>query len=227
MSSAISPETGVIQSPRAGRTTADLKRAAFLRWLRKAHGWLGLWGAVLGFLFGATGILLAHRSVLKIPISKGEQTVVQYKLAQMPATAADLGVLISKEFDYADRPPRIKVEKSRPVAWNSVGVQQPERWELNFNHPSRAAKVEYFVGNSFARVEKYDATVIGTMARLHMATGVDAYWVLLLDSIAASLMLLALTGTLLWTQLKLPRMGTAAVIVGAPVLAAVWFAANL
>ena len=101
------------------------------------------------------------------------------------------------------------------------------RSELNFNHPSRVAKVEYFVGNSFARVEKYDATVIGTMTRLHMATGVDAYWVLLLDSIAASLMLLALTGTLLWTKLKLPRMGTAAVIVGAPVLAAIWFTANL
>ena len=226
--SAVIPTTDAAPSPsRARRTSGDVKRANFLRWLRQAHGWLGLWGAVLGFLFGATGILLAHRSVLKIPISKGEQTVVQYKLAQMPATAADLGVLISKEFDYAHRPPRIKVENSRPVAWNSVGVQQPERWELNFNHPSRAAKVEYFVGNSFARIEKYDATVIGTMARLHMATGVDAYWVLLLDSIAASLMLLALTGTLLWTQLKLPRMGTAAVIVGAPVLAALWFAANL
>ena len=94
-------------------------------------------------------------------------------------------------------------------------------------HPARAAKVEYFVGKNFARVEKYDATVIGTMTRLHMATGVDAYWVLLLDSIAASLMLLALTGTLLWTQLRLPRLGTAAVIVGASVLAAVWIAASL
>lgn len=226
--SAVIPRSDSAPGPsRARRSSGDVKRANFLRWLRQAHGWLGLWGAVLGFLFGATGILLAHRSVLKIPISKGEQTVVQYKLAQMPLSATELASFLSKEFDYAGREPRIKVEKSRPVAWNSVGVQQPERWELNFNHPSRAAKVEYFVGNSFARVEKYDATVIGTMTRLHMATGVDAYWVLLLDSIAASLMLLALTGTLLWTKLKLPRMGTAAVIVGAPVLAAFWFAANL
>ena len=227
MSAAI-PTTGTATSSRsAGRSAGNIKRAAFLRWLRKAHGWLGLWGAVFGFLLGATGILLVHRSVLKIPISKGEQTVVQYKLTQAPGSAVELGVLISKEFNYPGREPRIKIEKSKPVAWNNVGVQQPERWELNFTHPSRAAKVEYFVGNSFVRIEKYDATVIGTMTRLHMATGVDAYWVLLIDSIAASLMLLALTGTLLWTQLKLPRMGTAAVIVGAPVLAAVWMASSL
>ena len=227
MSAVISPSEPVARPCSAGRSAGGVKRVAFLRWLRQAHGWLGLWGAVLGFLFGATGILLVHRSVLKIPISKGEQTVVQYKLAQTPASATELGGLISKEFNYLGREPRIKIEKSKPVAWNNVGVQQPERWELNFTHPSRAAKVEYFVGNSFARIEKYDATVIGTMTRLHMATGVDAYWVLLLDSIAASLMLLAFTGTLLWTQLKLPRMGTAAAIVGAPMLAAVWMASSL
>lgn len=227
MSAAISPADSVTSPRRAGRSSGEVKRAAFLRWLRQAHGWLGLWGAVMGFLIGVTGILLVHRSVLKIPVSKGEQTVVQYKLTQVPGSALELGGLISKEFNYAGREPRIKIEKSRPVAWNNVGVEQPERWEINFTHPSRAAKVEYFVGNSYVRIEKYDATVIGTMTRLHMATGVDAYWVLLLDSIAASLMLLALTGTLLWTQLKLPRMGTAAVIVGAPVLAAVWLATSL
>ena len=27
-------------------------RATFLKWLRKMHGWIGLWGAALGLLFG-------------------------------------------------------------------------------------------------------------------------------------------------------------------------------
>ena len=73
-----------------------------------------------------------------------------------------------------------------------------------------------------AKVEKYDATVIGTMTRLHMSTGVDAFWVLLMDTIAASLMLLSLSGTILWTQMRPGRIAFASVLLGAPLLVAVW-----
>ena len=37
------------------------RRATFVKWLRKVHGWIGLWGAALGLLFGTTGFLLNHR----------------------------------------------------------------------------------------------------------------------------------------------------------------------
>ena len=60
------------------------------------------------------------------------------------------------------------------------------------------------------------------MTRLHMSTGVDAFWVLLIDSIGANLMLLSLTGTILWTQLRAGRIAFASVLLGAPLLAAVW-----
>ncbi len=194
----------------------------FMTLLRTAHGWIGLWGAVLGFLFGATGIVLTHRSVLKLPVSKGEQSMVQFKLAQRPAAPAELAALISTEFNYAGREARVKVEKARKATWNGVEVEQPERWELNFAHPQRNARVEYLAGNHFAKVEKYDATVIGTMTRLHMSTGVDAFWALLMDTIAASLMLLSLSDTILWTQMRRGRIAFAAVLMGAPLLAVVW-----
>src|SRR5580698_7701493 len=42
-------------------------RGTFIKWLRRVHGWVGLWGAVLGLLFGVTGILQNHRAMLKIP----------------------------------------------------------------------------------------------------------------------------------------------------------------
>ncbi|MDB5932854.1 MAG: peptidase [Massilia sp.] len=48
-------------------TDTRSRRATFLKWLRKMHGWIGLWGATLGLLFGSSGILLNHRAVLKIP----------------------------------------------------------------------------------------------------------------------------------------------------------------
>jgi hypothetical protein len=71
-------------------------------------------------------------------------------------------------------------------------------------------------------VEKFDATWIGTLTRLHMATGVDAMWVLLLDTIAASLIVLSLTGTLMWSQLRPLRLVGALVVLGAPAIAAGW-----
>ena len=208
------------------RAAAQRRKTAILRWLRKVHGWLGLWGAVFGFLFGATGIVLAHRAVQKLPVTKVEQSVVQYRLATQPSTANELAQRLSREFGFEGREPRLKVEPARPVAWNSGSLAQPERWEIGFDHPKRGVRVEYFVGNAYARVEKIDATWIGTLTRLHMSTGVDAFWVLLVDSFAGSLMALALTGTLLWTQLRLPRLAAACGLLGAPVLAALWLAIN-
>ena len=201
-----------------------MRRARFMAALRRWHGWIGLWGALIGFMMGATGIVMTHRAVLKLPISKGEQSSVQFKLAAPPADAQALAAQISREFGYEGREPRIKVEKSRAVTWNGVTVQQPERWEINFTHPQRQARIEYMQGNSYARIDKYDASVIGTLTRLHQSTGVSAFWVLLMDSIAASLMVLSLTGTILWTQLRGSRIAFASVLLGAPTLALVFFA---
>jgi len=202
-----------------------MRRARFMATLRKAHGWIGLWGAVIGFMMGATGIVMSHRAILKLPISKGEQSTVQFKLASVPETPAALGAVIAREFGFEKSDaPRIKVEKARTATWNGVEVRQPERWELNFTHPQRQAKVEYLAGNSFVKIDKYDASAIGTLTRLHQSTGVNAFWVLLMDSIALSLMVLALTGTILWTQLRGSRIAFASVLLGAPLAAAVWFA---
>lgn len=211
----------------AARPDSRQRRLAALRWLRKVHGWLGLWAAVFGFAFGVTGIILAHRAILKLPVAKGEQRVVQMRIERLPAAPAELAQEISARFGYEGRPPRVVTEPARPVAWNGVGLVQPERWELHFAHPQRQAKVEYFVGSGFARVEKFDATWIGTLTRLHMATGVDAIWVLLLDSIAASLIVLSLTGTLMWSQLRPLRFLGALAVLGAPAIALGWLLMTL
>jgi hypothetical protein len=202
-----------------------MRRARIMSTLRRLHGWIGLWGAVLGFLMGGTGLLMSHRAIMKLPVSKGEQSVVQFKLAALPADPQALAAQIAKEFGYEGREPRVKVEKAREATFNGVAVRQPERWELNFTHPQRQAKVEYIAGNSYAKIEKYDATAIGTMMRLHQSTGVSAFWVLLMDSIAVSLMVLSLTGTLLWTQLRGSRIAFASMLLGAPVIAILLFAA--
>ena len=55
-----------------------------------------------------------------------------------------------------------------------------------------------------------------------MSVGVNAFWVLLSDSIAGSLILLSITGLLLWTQLRAMHTAAVTTSIGA-LLAATWF----
>ena len=52
-----------------------------IRWVRKSHGWVGLWGAVLGLLFGFSGIWLNHRTVLKLPATQTRSNAQQQHIA--------------------------------------------------------------------------------------------------------------------------------------------------
>lgn len=189
------------------------QRAVALTWLRKVHLYVGLWGALLGLLFGATGILLNHRAIMKIPVEKTVQRSAQLPLGgRAPATPTDLSTWLQQELKFAPvAPPLVKTQPAGKVIWAGRELWQPERWTISLNRPQGAVNAEYVVGNQFVKLDLVDATPIGTLTRLHMSVGVNAFWVLLADTIAGSLILLSITGLLLWTQLHTLR--TAAVLV--------------
>jgi hypothetical protein len=90
----------------AGKAVSPhVSRAHFLRWLRRVHGWIGLWGAVLGLLFGVTGFLLNHRAVMKIPALQMEQSHFELELPNpAPGNAKEFARLMQHEFALqADR----------------------------------------------------------------------------------------------------------------------------
>lgn len=179
------------------------RRATFLLWLRRVHLYVGLWGAGLGLLFGATGLLMNHRAILKIPLEKVVQRTVH--LAVPPAAPFDspdaMARWLQGELGFEALQSRVKREPATTVAWADRDVRQPERWTAQLHGPRRAVVAEYHVGNRFVKVETQDATPIGTLMRLHMATGVNAFWVLLSDTIAGGLVVLCITGLLLWSRL--------------------------
>lgn len=200
------------------------RRAVLLTWLRKTHLYVGLWGAALGLLFGVTGILMNHRAIMKIPVEKTVQKTAQLPLPERSfASPEEMSAWLQKELDFVPaQPPSVKSQPAKKVMWGSREVMQPERWSISFARPERGVIAEYFVGNRSVKLDRIDATPIGTLTRLHTATGVNAFWVLLSDTIAGSLILLSLTGLLLWTQLHTVR--TVAVLTGCGALcAATWF----
>lgn len=206
------------------RKRSRSRRAVYLGWLRKTHLYVGLWGAVLGLLFGVTGILLNHRSILEIPVAKTVRTSAQLPLpTQALASPQQLSAWLQQELKFtAQQVTQTKSEPAKQIVWADRSLMQPERWSISLHSPQRGVVAEYFVGNRFVKLEQVDATPIGTLTRLHMSVGVSAFWVLLSDSIAGSLILLSITGLLLWTQLHPVRTVAVMTSVGA-LLAGLWF----
>lgn len=184
-------------------------RPAVLKWLRRTHAWLGMWGAVLGLLFGTTGLLLNHRATMKIPGPAYDNTQWQLKLAQQPANIDELTLRLQLELGISKPPHQKKVEPAGPTPW--PGAMQPERWIVAFAVPKTTVNAEYWVGNNSVSVKRMDPNLLARLNRLHMATGASAAWILLTDTLAGALIALSLTGVLLWTKLHGSRLRAAGI----------------
>ncbi|HWT28090.1 MAG TPA: peptidase, partial [Methylophilaceae bacterium] len=109
----------------------NAQRVRLLRGLRKIHGWLGLWGAVLGLLFGVSGFLLNHRAVMKIPAARMEATEIQLGMAQpYPQDQKAFVRYIQQALDISQAPAR---PKGRPPQKETMAQT---------SEPARHGKVE-------------------------------------------------------------------------------------
>jgi hypothetical protein len=188
------PKPFTVQPP-----PAPSRRAQLVQWLRKAHGWIGLWGAVLGLLFGFSGILLNHRNVLPIPAAQTQESTVQVPLPRpAPGTPQALAGWLKRSLRLAPEPGRVRAEPAKAVAWGDQSVIQPEHWSASFASPGGSVQADYWVGNSYVTVKREGNNVFATLANLHKGVGMGIAWVLLVDTLAGSIILLSLSGVALW-----------------------------
>lgn len=205
----------------ARNAKASARRNTFLRWLRKTHSWIGLWGAVLGLLFGATGFLLNHRNILKIPAAQTQETNVQLALPMpIPEDANALAIWLQNELKSDREASRVKSEVSRTVAWGDMKVKQPAHWLVNFASPSHNLQADYWVGNTFVTLKRSENNLFATLNNLHKGSGLGVGWILLVDTLAGSIIFLSLTGVILWSQLNRRRLIGAALVITSLVLTA-------
>ena len=200
----------------ASRQPKSARRITFIKWLRKVHGWIGLWGAALGLLFGTTGFLLNHRGG-PLRISTGEPVVstVQVPLPQpAPETPRELAKWLKQELKLKGKPGRMQNEPAHQVAWGERSMMQPEHWEISFASPKENTAAEYWVGNDFVTVKRTDNALLATLTNLHKGAGMSVGWVLVVDTLAGSLILLSLTGVLLWTELNRRKTVGAVLVIG-------------
>lgn len=202
------------------------QRGRTLRWLRKIHGWLGLWGALLGLLFGISGFLLNHRNVMKIPAAKTEETEIQLAIASpLPTNAKEFTKFIQTALDIKHEPVKPKAGKGgkpeRDAKFMDKQLKQPETFKIDFQMPQARIQAEYVLGNQFATVKREDANAWSFITRMHKGVGANTAWVLLVDSLAGSLLILSITGVLLWTKMRGSRLVMAGLI-GSSTFIAIW-----
>ncbi|MEP9323902.1 PepSY-associated TM helix domain-containing protein [Paraburkholderia phymatum] len=211
------------RSARNGAPPSGSRRITFIRWLRKVHSWIGLWGAALGLLMGTSGFLLNHRGG-PMRVSTGEPQVesLQVKLPQpAPDTPRDLAKWLKQELKVQGKPGRMQKEPSHPVAWGDRTAVQPEHWQVSFATPNENTQAEYWVGNDYVSVKRSSNTLLAALTNLHKGVGLSVGWVLLIDTFAGGMILLSLTGVLLWTQLNKRRTIGAVLVLGSIVAAIV------
>lgn len=208
----------------AARVRAHQRRTAVVQWIRRTHGWFGLWGAVLGLLFGFSGIWLNHRNVLKLPQAQ-ERTRAQLALPDpVPDTPEAMGQWLQGALRMSGPPNSSRIEAAKPVAWadksdkTAPALTQPAHWVFNFGGPNEIVQAEYWQGNRSVGVSTTHNGFVATLTNMHKGGGMPMPWILLVDTLAGSLIFLSLSGVALW-MLTHRRRRVGLVLFGASLLA--------
>ncbi len=184
------------------------QRTAVLRWLKRIHAWTGFWGALLFLMMGTSGFLLNHRSILEIETGKPvEVSAMEVAVRAGQFTDADaLGIWAKARFDLRvdGKAPQVKPEGEK--RFRGAAFPQAEVWTRVFMLPDAKITVAYVPGAPNVSVKTEAVGLLATMKNLHKGTGLGIAWVLFLDTIAGALVMMSLTGFLLWTRLHGSRL---------------------
>jgi hypothetical protein len=213
-------------------------RTDFIQWLKRIHAWTGFWGALAFLLIGASGLLLNHRSVLKIDTGAPRE-VMEATIAVDPAlikSPEDLGKWAQAQFGTALEPRAPRAEGGAPRGGQSGGqggapaanervqmmgrdIQEAVVWKQAFNGVNGALTVEYTPGSAAVKATKSEQNVWGVLKNMHKGSGMNWIWVLFIDTMAGGLIAMALTGELLWSRLHGPRLAAVGIVGTSLVLA--------
>lgn len=196
------------------RIARNPRKAAFLRLLRKAHAWVGLSGAALGLLFGFTGFLLNHRGVMKIEAGQISERKVMVEFPEAPASPEALAQALAARFNLPMNRVKWLTKAGKPGRVGGAPVKVADQWTVAFFGHAHFALATYTPGNRTVELEQKDANFLQALKRLHKGDGGQVGWILLSDAFAGALILLTLSGILLWTRLSGPKLLAAGLALG-------------
>ena len=92
----------------------------------------------------------------------------------------------------------LRPHKRAPWVEDGAGVQQPEHWTIQFGGPKTRIRADYWLGNRKVSITQVDNGFAATLSNLHKGTGMSVFWILLVDTLAGSIIFLSVSGVALW-----------------------------
>lgn len=190
------------------------RTATFLRTLRRCHAWIGVTGATFGLLFGITGFLQNHRSVMKIQAGHAEESKVTVDLGEAPPTLEALAQTLGGKMGWEPGRVRTRLQPGRPARIGGAEVQAAPKWIVMYPGHAHGARAVTSPGNRTVEVELERGNFAEILMNLHKAEAGQRGWILLTDAFAGALVFMTLSGLLLWTRLAGPRLLTLGLALG-------------
>lgn len=166
----------------------------FLKWLRRTHGWLGVGGAVAGVLFSITTLLMEHDDfgLNDEPIPNTVETL------QVPESAL-------ASFESFRQFARSEVGARGAGEPTGQGAEGPD-YAVRFNSPGDVITVRFDAATGTAEAVTNHRSFIDVINRFHRAEGVPLGWRIFSDAFTGALIVLAITGVMMWTRLHGTRL---------------------
>lgn len=194
---------------------ASRRRSRWHPLVRQLHLWIGAWGALAAILFGFSGLVLNHRFALELPQGERAQESTM-RLEVPPAIRGDRTAM--REWLAQVHGLDALTSRARPAGAGPGGgpgtaaratpesaAPQPEQWIFSGGPATRSWNAEYIPGEGLLRLETSTYSPVAALSRLHKSAGGGIGWILLGDSFAIAMILLGITGILLWLRGRKPR----------------------
>ena len=166
------------------------------RLVRQLHLWIGAWGAIAAILFGISGFMQNHRGIMKLP--QGDTTEVSSVELEVPESARQTREEMRAWLHDVQH---IDVEIQRARGGGGAGPGgSGKRWMFNGGNARILTQVEYTEGASTVTVRKSQNSPLAILSRLHKGVGGGIPWILLTDSFAVAMVLLGISGIILWAR---------------------------
>jgi uncharacterized protein len=179
-----------IPSPTARRPRINLHR-----WVRQLHLWIGAWGALAAVLYGSTGLIMSHRFGDGAWPQGDSEELGKRELA-VPAHARRSAEALSLWLSESEGLDAQIIRKPPP----GEPAKGPERWTLSGGTASEGWALEYKVGSDTAELKRSRHSTLAALTRMHKAVSGGPGWRILGDSFAIGMILLGVSGLLLWAR---------------------------